>query len=480
MSFASYIFIFLFLPTTVGIFWLLQRRSIPAGLWALSAASVVFYIQWNPRDLLVAGTSVLLNYHAARLILKNRQAAKRIFIVAISLNLIALGYFKYLNFLADSIQDLLTNGGPHLAKIALPLGISFFTFTQIAYLADCLQDKIQPHEHTARDYILFVSFFPHLIAGPILHHRTIIPQFHGTFRPHSQATLHAGFPLFFIGLFKKVIIADHFATLASPVFESALHGNVIDTPTAWIGALAYTLQIYFDFSGYSDMAVGSALCIGMHIPFNFQAPYKSTNIIDFWRTWHISLSNFLRDYLYIPLGGNRKGPSRRYINIFITMLLGGIWHGAGLNFMIWGALHGAFITINHAWRDFGPRTLIKSIPAPIYTTASYLFTLFAIITAWVFFRAESFPAACHVLKAMVVPTVTSHQVSSSPDWLSGVLIVLGFLFTLTLPNSKEIHDWVLGGITRQTTAILGLSCGAVAAISFIFISADSPFLYFNF
>lgn len=480
MSFASYLFIFLFLPATAGIFWALQTRSIRSALWALSIASVFFYIQWNPRDLIVASISVLFNYHAAKLILKKTAQANRIFILAVTLNLCVLGYFKYLNFLADSISFAFTNTHLQLAKIALPLGISFFTFTQIAYLADCLQKKIEPHEHTARDYILFVSFFPHLIAGPILHHRSIIPQFHGAFRDQWKEKIRTGFTMFAIGLFKKVIIADYFANLATPVFDVALRNQPLDTSSAWIGSLAYTLQIYFDFSGYSDMAVGSALFVGMHIPFNFQAPYKSTNIIDFWRTWHISLSNFLRDYLYIPLGGNRKGRTRRYINIFTTMLLGGIWHGAGLNFVIWGALHGLFITINHAWRDFGPQAPSNAIPAAIYRCLGYILTMSAVITAWVFFRADSFPAACQVLSAMVMPTYPPNTTDNRAVMTSFVTISLGFMFTLSLPNSKSIHDWVLKGVNRRTGALIGMACGAATAFSVIFISADSPFLYFNF
>ncbi len=481
MSFATYGYIFLFLPLTVCLFWLAQRKSLTVALWLLSFASLVFYAQWNPRDLVIIGVSISFNYHAAKYILRHTSREKLFLAFSIAGNLCVLGYFKYLGFFAQLLGIGSAIDGFQLSEIVLPLGISFFTFTQIAYLVDCSQSKISAQEHRPRDYILFVLFFPHLIAGPILHHASVIPQFHGAFKVNRAGKIQAGVIMFAIGLFKKVMIADYFGTIATPVFNAAAAGHALSAGNAWIGAFSYTLQIYFDFSGYSDMAVGSALLVGMHIPFNFFSPYKSTNVIEFWRRWHISLSAYLRDYLYIPLGGNRHGPVRRYVNIFITMLLGGIWHGAGMNFVIWGALHGFYITINHAWRDFvKPKSKIHFGPN-VASIAGYLLTMFAVVIAWVFFRASSFSAATTMLNSMLGLlhsewSATNDVVASSTIYA----LAMGFLFTLVFPNSRQIHDWMLITRDRLAWSQLGLASGVAVALSLVFITADSPFLYFQF
>lgn len=480
MSFSSYQFVFLFLPLTVFLFWIVQRKSVPAALWLLSFASLVFYVQWNPRDVVIAGMSVLFNYFAARKILQNSKNQKYVFIAAIATNLVVLGYFKYLGFIVQLVQMPLGSQAVELSKIVLPLGISFFTFTQIAYLADCYAKKIALREHNPRDYILFVSFFPHLIAGPILHHRSIIPQFHGEFQLQRRTKMTAGAVMFVIGLFKKVMIADHFSMIASPIFLEA-GGHPLSSLTAWQGALAYTLQIYFDFSGYSDMAVGSALLVGMHIPFNFFSPYKATSIIEFWRRWHISLSTFLRDYLYVPLGGNRHGTLRRYLNVFITMVLGGIWHGAGMNFVIWGALHGAFIMVNHAWRDFfAARFTYQAFRVP-GNILSHLLTMLAVVVAWVFFRADNVATATAMVRAMVMAPIDIFSYPALPSMtFEAMAIILGFACTSLLPNSRQMHDWIFQGSSRQIGVPIGFACGIATAFSIIFMSANSPFLYFNF
>lgn len=481
MSFASFQFIFLFLPLTCLAFWWIQRFSVVAALWSLSIASFFFYIAWDPRDILVAGTSIAFNYYVARKILENKLTAGRWLKLAIVVNLAALIYFKYLYFIASQFEQLTGSPVFHIRSIALPLGVSFFTFTQIAYLVDCYSNKIRRDQHGARDYILFVTFFPHLIAGPILHHKQIIPQFHRDFRENAGQKFHAGVVMFVVGLAKKVLLADHLAKLANPSFDAAAKGIELAWHDAWIGITSYTLQLYFDFSGYSDMAVGAALMVGVMIPFNFASPYRATSIIEFWKRWHISLSTFLRDYLYIPLGGNRGSTQRRYINIFTTMLLGGIWHGAGLGFIVWGFLHGLFIVVNHAWRDFAvPRlgTLVQQLP---YRMIAYALTLSAVMLGWVFFRASDITSAVSIIQsASGLGNSATPLVRSAGVLPTGLLIAIGAAVAACPINSLAIHDRLLDLKVELPRAALMFICGIVFFFGIIFISEDSPFLYFQF
>ena len=480
MSFASYEFILLFLPVTVLLFWAAQRMSVSIALWLLCFASLVFYIYWNPRDVLVAGASIAFNYQAAKVIIQGGTRGKLMFSVAVTGNLFALGYFKYLGFAVELLAMAYGDNQVNIPAIVLPLGISFFTFTQIAYLADCYAGKIPTGKHNPRDYLLFVSFFPHLIAGPILHHADIIPQFHARFRESRKLKMRAGMVMFTIGLVKKVLIADHFARIANPVFLAADTGELVPSADAWSGALAYTFQLYFDFSGYSDMAVGTALLVGMHIPFNFFSPYRATSIIEFWRRWHITLSAFLRDYLYIPLGGNRRGTPRRYVNVFITMLLGGVWHGAGVNFVIWGALHGGFIVINHAWRDFVVARIGTGSDSLLLRIMAYLLTMGCVVVGWVFFRAHTTGGAIAMLKSMAMLPGLSYTFLSSVFTPNGAAIVFGIALVTGFPNSRQIHDWMFERGFATPWVPMGIACGMAMAMSLIFISADSPFLYFQF
>jgi D-alanyl-lipoteichoic acid acyltransferase DltB (MBOAT superfamily) len=350
MLFNSYPFIFLFLPVTlIGYFLFAKVGNLAPILW-LALASLVFYSvsNWQFVPLLLA--SVAFNYAiGSLLILQRLRVVPRFVILTIGVagDLLVLGYFKYAGFFAANLNAMFSTG--LAVDVLLPVGISFYTFTQIAFLVDAYRGKVAryglPH------FALFVTYFPHLIAGPILHHRDMIPQFEReqNKRPDCHLIL-CGVIIFAIGLFKKTCLADGiqpFVALAfgpvSPTFDQA-----------WIGALAYTFQLYFDFSGYSDMAIGISLMFGIFLPLNFNSPYKATNIIDFWRRWHMTLSQFLRDYLYIPLGGNRRGSLLRYVNLMVTMALGGLWHGAAWTFVAWGVLHGAYLCINHAWNNYGP------------------------------------------------------------------------------------------------------------------------------
>jgi D-alanyl-lipoteichoic acid acyltransferase DltB (MBOAT superfamily) len=282
-----------------------------------------------------------------------------------------------------------------MLNIVLPIGISFFTFTQIAFLVDTYQGKV--HESRFVHYVLFVTYFPHLIAGPVLHHKEMMPQFTDcrNYSP-SARNFAVGCTIFCIGLAKKVLVADNLAPYANPLFGQP------DSPSllvAWGGVLAYTFQLYFDFSGYSDMAIGLSRLFGIRLPLNFNSPYKAGNISEFWRRWHMTLSRFLRDYLYIPLGGNRIGRTRRYVNLMITMVLGGLWHGAGWNFIIWGALHGIYLAIHHAWLPVANRLKFALQPAVWKCTATLL-TFLAVCVAWVFFRAPDFATALNILQGM--------------------------------------------------------------------------------
>lgn len=331
MLFNSYEFIFLFLPVTVLTFFQFARFSNQlAAIW-LVIVSLFFYGWWNPIYVGLLLVSIVFNYAASLALLcacklGHKWINRSILIFTIGANLILLGYFKYMNFFITNLNDVL---GTHygLAGIILPLGISFFTFTQIAFLVDTSRGFAR--EHSFIHYALFVTYFPHLIAGPLLHHNEMMPQFNKPETYHiDYQNIAVGLTIFSIGLFKKVFFADGMAEHVKPVFDAAAQGQLLSFKAAWGGMLSYTIQLYFDFSGYSDMAIGLSRLFGVKLPVNFDSPYKAVNIIEFWRRWHMTLSRFLRDYLYIPLGGNRGGPVRHHINLMLTMVLAGFWHGA--------------------------------------------------------------------------------------------------------------------------------------------------------
>lgn len=396
MLFSSQAFVFVFLPLTVVAVFLAGRfGNRTVTLLIVLAASLTFYGWWNPPYLILLGVSIAGNYGASQWLIRRPSKALLAGVVAFNFGLI--GYFKYAGFLTEIANDALGIGW-NVGDIALPLAISFFTFQQIAYQVDIFQGKVT--DKSFLDYCLFVSFFPQLIAGPIIHHREVVPQFRreNAFRLEFS-NVWVGLVIFVIGLYKKVIFADGIAVYANTVFAAA--GSEPSLIDAWAGTLAYTFQIYFDFSGYSDMAIGLSRIFGIKLPLNFHSPYKAASIIEFWQCWHMTLSRFLRDYLYIPLGGSRRGSGRRYVNVMITMLLGGLWHGAAWTFIFWGGLHGAFLVVNHGWRavkrrfgwDQGP-------PAAWRVAAARLLTFLAVAVGWVFFRADNFDDALAVLAAM--------------------------------------------------------------------------------
>ncbi len=366
----------------------------------LVAASLFFYGWWNPAYLGLICTSIIVNYFIGVSISRsnvdgNESLSFRFLVLGLGFNLLLLGFFKYSYFLVSSANDVFGLEW-NLYNVILPIGISFFTLQQIAYLVDTRRNKTS--EHNFLQYSLFVVFFPQLIAGPIVHHKQMLPQFFNmeTYRP-AYRNIAIGMSIFSIGLFKKVVLADNLALSATPIFDMAETAQAISFFDAWTATLAYSLQLYFDFSGYSDMAIGLARIFGIVIPLNFYSPYKATSVIDFWKRWHMTLSSFLRDYVYIPLGGNKKGSSRRQINIMLTMLVGGLWHGAAWTFIAWGALHGFYIIVNHGWRKFRGASVDSWWRVLISRSVTFVF----ISLAWVLFRAESFDAALEIYKGLI-------------------------------------------------------------------------------
>ena len=478
MLFNSYPFIFAFLPIVLcGYFALSRLNQIAPVVW-LALASLVFYSfsNWPFVGLLLA--SIGFNYLIGWLLIAARPPAQlrsAVLAAGVAGDLLILGIFKYAGFMAANFNAVF--GTAFALNILLPVGISFYTFTQIAFLVDAYRGKVAhyawPH------YALFVTYFPHLIAGPILHHRDMIPQFESSDakRPKAHLILY-GLIIFGIGLFKKTGLADGI----QPTVALAFHQASPSFDQAWIGALAYTFQLYFDFSGYSDMAIGISLMFGIFLPLNFNSPYKAANIIDFWRRWHMTLSRFLRDYLYISLGGNRHGRVLRYVNLMITMLLGGLWHGAAWTFVVWGALHGLYLCINHAWINYGPS--IPAVAARPAKIAASLLTFLAVVIAWVFFRADSLSSAFFILSKMADPT---HIVFGRDEVARALLVTFYAGLVWLAPNTQAIMGYDhenrrvgenLDGLRMRPLLLYGGA--AVLAFGILGIQQNSEFIYFRF
>lgn len=396
MLFNSYEFIFFFLPITLGIYFLLNKKrlTVASNAWLLFA-SLVFYSWWNVKYLPLILLSILFNYTIGCLLaehdsLKKKIVSKKsIFIFGLVGNILFLGYFKYMDFFISNMNDLLKTDFP-LLQIVLPLGISFFTITQIAFLVDCYEGLVE--DRKLLSYSLFVTFFPHLLAGPILHHKEMMPQFEAVRnKVLNYKNLSHGFFLFFIGLFKKVIIADELSTTVKIGFDAAPSLNMVE---AWAVSLSYTLQLYFDFSGYSDMAIGVGLLFNIVLPVNFNSPYKATNIIDFWKRWHMSLTSFITTYLYSPIMRSFRKITfgKSMLATFIAMFIAGIWHGAGWTFILWGAFHGGALVVNHLWKK-------RKLPMP--RLLGWLLTFGFVNSSFVLFRAKNLTDAAKVLKGMI-------------------------------------------------------------------------------
>ncbi len=509
MLFNSYEFIFAFLPTVLAVFFLIGRYGqLRLAVGWLVLASLFFYGWWNPSYLGLIITSVLFNYSVG--IGLGRGAGRRwhkpLLVLGITANLGLLGYYKYANFFLENLNRL-ASVDYHLGTIILPLAISFFTFQQITYLVDAYRGETR--EYDFLQYCLFVTFFPQLIAGPIVHHKEMLPQFShlAIYRPDA-GNLSVGLSFFFMGLFKKAVLADGAAVYATPVFGAAAMGESPTFFIAWGGALAYTCQLYFDFSGYSDMAIGLARLFGIRLPLNFNSPYKAATIADFWRRWHMTLSRFLRDYVYIALGGNRRGRVRRHANLLLTMLLGGLWHGAGWTFVFWGLLHGTYLIICHLWQALRP------LPAmPIWSAR--LLTFLCVVVSWVFFRAADFETALRILSGMVglngvtLPSAIGYRLGMAQPVLEsmGVAYSLGGgrQFVLTYlwvggllaiafwcPNTQQILRRYRPALDfKPTTPVTkrlcwrpspawGMVMGCATVMGILALSQVSEFLYFQF
>jgi len=437
--FNSFKFILIFLPVTLIGYFLCARINRTLAYIFLSAASFAFYSAWSFAYGVLLVVQLTANYLiGCRLGIwraSDSSAARTLLTAAIVMNLALLGYFKYTNFFLSTLGGILDVRFVTL-NIILPLAISFHTFQQIAFLVDEYRGKAE--RYTYLEYLLFVLFFPQLIAGPIVHHWQLIPQFQKSTMRFDPGFFATGLTFFVFGLAKKVLLADQLSGIADPVFDGAL----AEPPgfiAAWTGTLAFGLGLYFDFSAYSDMAIGLSRMFGINLPYNFNSPYQSTSIIDFWNRWHITLSHWLRDYLYIPLGGNRCGRIRRYANLMATMLLGGLWHGASWNFVVWGGLHGLYLIVNHFWRNLRGHDahVLSRFSAP-----NWLITLLAVSIAWVFFRSPTFAHSLIVFKAMVGQTYFAGDPLVPIPNSSLALFILAGLIAFTLPNSQTIVDGV--------------------------------------
>ena len=499
MLFTSGIFLFLFLPATLVGFFLIARLAshIAAAAW-LVIASLIFYGYWHPPHIPLLIASIIFNYCAGERILRAKNVevvARRILIIAVSANLVVLGYFKYADFLIGTVNAVLDQN-LRLPGVRLPIGISFFTFTQIAYLVDVYVGKVR--ERQPIHYALFVTYFPHLIAGPVLHHAEMMPQF-GQAKNYSPRLrdFTIGLTFLAVGLAKKVLIADSVAPIANNLFDAA-RTNLVPSTVALQGVLAYTLQIYFDFSGYSDMAVGLSRLMGIELPYNFDSPYKSRSIIEFWRRWHMTLSRFLRDYLYFPLGGNRHGGARRYSNLMVTMLLGGLWHGASWTFVLWGGLHGLYLIVNHAWRflrermlrAFSPSLISSRIPVVFAGLVAQVITLACVAFAWILFRADTAQSAGRVVQS-IAGRIGSAGSTTSDSWSSTTLwLVAAFALSLLAKNSQELIDGKLRPVLlrgasvrldRMCSMLIGFEIVMIVLLALISASRNvTEFIYFNF
>jgi len=487
MLFNSYEFILIFLPITLVGFFTIAKSSQRAAQYFLLVASFLFYAWWSFEYGLLIVATIVVNYRFGRRIqeLAERQAkaAKPLLAVAVAVNVGLLGYFKYRNFFIDNLNTV-TGSDWALAPLVLPLAISFHTFQQIAYLVDCYRRKVE--QPPLLSYALFVLFFPQLVAGPIVHHYQLLPQLRDkriyTFDYGSLAT---GLCFFIFGLAKKLLIADPLSFISDPIFDGAIihHPALAQT---WIGLCAYTLAIYFDFSGYSDMAVGLARMFGIRLPYNFASPYKATSIVDFWRRWHITLSNWLRDYLYIPLGGNRHGKARRYANLIITMLLGGLWHGAAWTFVLWGLLHGTYLMVAHMWGALRGRITYRGTPLHIPAPAAWALTFLAVSFAWVFFRSHSMAHAFAMLEGLAgLNGLVSQRLAIEFDPAKMLLLGMALVIALLMPNSQQLVDQAAGPGGRlrlhwHPTPAWSAAVAALLLLSLMRMSNVREFVYFQF
>jgi alginate O-acetyltransferase complex protein AlgI len=485
MYFNSYLFIFVFLPISylVYFFFLRKRYAIFAKVW-LVLASLFFYSFWNLIYLPLLIFSIIFNFYIGKGLCGNFHIPIKkthLLTIGISVNLFFLGYFKYADFFISNINLSFGLNYSQL-NLALPLAISFFTFQQVAYLVDSYRQETR--EYDFLNYAIFVSFFPQLISGPIVHHKEMMPQF----TCQRNMLIHyknmvKGFIFFFLGLFKKVVIADTFAIWATTGFDSA---TTLTFAEAWACSLSFTFQLYFDFCGYTDMAIGLALLFNIRLPINFNSPYKATNIQDFWRRWHITLTRFLKDHVYIPLGGNKAHPFRTYTNLMVTFLIGGLWHGAGWTFIFWGFIHGLAIIGHRMWNNFGFR---------MNKVLGWIITFNFVNLSWVFFRAKEWEDAIKVIRGMFGLNgviISNSLLKQFPNLLDYGFLVgkhlknlqanddvfrMIFISIVIVVFFKNSNDFVN---TLKMNWLTLIFVSLISIISILSLTKISPFLYFNF
>ena len=543
MLFNSHEFLFAFLPITLLGFFLLGMRSREGALLWLTTASLLFYAWWRPVNVLIIAPSIVINYVLARVLLRlvaadadRTVAARAVLGLGIVFNLCFLGYFKYVNFAATIAHDL-TGADFVMAEVVLPLGISFITFQKIAFLVDVCGARVKAF--SLRDYALFVLFFPQLIAGPIVHYREMMPQFERVSCRFDTEGFAVGSTLFVVGLFKKVVLADGIAAYATPLFSAAAAGTQLSLFSAWIAALGFLLQLYFDFSGYTDMALGLARMVGVRLPPNFDSPLKARSIIDFWLRWHMTLTRFLTAYLYNPLvlwlTRRRAARGKAVLRgrattvgafmallagpTLLTMLVSGVWHGAGYLFVLWGLLHGVYLSINHAWRIFGSRFAGERVAQAEPGIAAFLLTFVSVVVSMVLFRAANLAAAESILKGMFglngmgLPPVLFDRIASvaarlhgvvyaSPemsasDLVSAMAWVIALLAgALLLPNTLQFLDrfkpalsgprplaeiaWLRRVLVWSPSLAWATALSVLAVAAVLQLGGQSEFLYWQF
>jgi alginate O-acetyltransferase complex protein AlgI len=543
--FNSYEFIFAFLPVTLAGFFSLGRFSRTAGLQWIIFASLCFYALWRPVNVLIIAPSIVINFGLARWLQrlglddKRTRMARLVLLLGIAFNVAFLGYFKYIDFGRSAINDIFGTNLV-LTHVVLPLGISFITFQKIAFLIDVHAGRVK--SFTLQDYSLFVLFFPQLIAGPIVHYREMMPQFHSASCRFDKQNFAVGLTLLFFGLFKKVVLADHLATVVSPIYSHAASGGETSLLLAWAAAVGFTLQIYFDFSGYTDMALGIARFFGVRLPQNFNSPLQATSIIDFWLRWHMTLTRFLTAYIYNPLtlwltrrrlskghpllsGQKTTVGAFFYLLMFpllLTMFVSGLWHGAGYGFIIWGMLHGFYLTINHAWRLIRPRLWSDTQSYEAFMRPfGGLLTFISVAVAMILFRSPTLTSAIELMKGLVAQNGVAlpqaiydhlgplagwlHRAgvaSAAPELWSGkefggmvLWILVSLLIALVFPNTLQIlarYEPALGvkpqtvyfggGSVSEWNASLPWAIGVsiVAAMAMLSLSGPSEFLYWQF
>jgi alginate O-acetyltransferase complex protein AlgI len=542
MLFNSYEFIFAFLPATLACFFVI---GIVSRTWALRwviFVSLVFYTWWRPFNVLLIAPSILVNFALARILQrlgedeKQFQSSRLVLMLGLAFNIAFLGYFKYIDFGRGAINDIFGTNLV-LTHVILPLGISFITFQKIAFLIDVHAKRVK--SFTLQDYCLFVLFFPQLIAGPIVHYREMMPQFHSASCRFDTENFAVGLTLLSFGLFKKVVLADHIATIVTPIYNQAASGGEISLLFAWAAAIGFTLQLYFDFSAYSDMALGLARFFGVRLPQNFDSPLQASSIIDFWLRWHMTLTRFLTAYIYNPLTlwltrrrlardrsvlGARNTTVGAFIYLLmfpllVTMFVSGLWHGAGYSFVIWGLLHGFYLTVNHAWRVVGPprwpdRLSYDRFMKPV----GLILTFISVSAAMVFFRSPTVASAMDLVRGMIglngiaLPEASYNYLGSLGSWLhsmgvafqpgdakdfTGMVIWIAVLMFIALacPNTLQILSQfepalgvkprparILNRLAVEWIPSLAWAIGVaiIAVTGILSMGGPSEFLYWQF